>query len=192
MRFINVTKSYTVSDLSMVLNISIQATWKKVKRIGLQTTKELINNRLTTMIILDDAQLNDLILSTKNNMQVEQQNKPVYQPNHSLDEQPNKKVYQPEYEEISTIDSSKTWQDVISDMSIKMVELAKQAGKTELLTDTLMTSNQDIKYYQDEYFKLKFQVDGLTRVNQQLSEQVEQLRKQIGLQKSFFGLKFGK
>jgi len=54
-------KKYTVSELSSKLGVSVNTTWKKIKKGGLTTVKESVNNREITFVLLDDDQFSDLI-----------------------------------------------------------------------------------------------------------------------------------
>ena len=89
-------------------------------------------------------------------------------------------------EEGSTSDLSGSWQDLISDMTLRIESLAKEAGKAELLVDTLMTSEQNVKFYQDEYFKIRHELEDkrleleeVKKENTSLLKKVEELEKEL-------------
>lgn len=50
----------TVSELSQMLGVSVNTVWKKIKRRGLTTVKERVNNREITLIMLSDNELSAL------------------------------------------------------------------------------------------------------------------------------------
>lgn len=97
-------------------------------------------------------------------------------------------------EEGTHSDPSSSWQDLISDMTLRIESLAKEAGKTELLVDNLMTSEQNVKFYQDEYFKIRHeledsrvQTEELKKENASLLKKVEELEKELeNLKKPFW------
>lgn len=89
-------------------------------------------------------------------------------------------------EEGTILNPSGSWQELITDMSLRIESLAKEAGKAELLVDTLMTSEQNVKFYQDEYFKIRheledsrFQGEELKKENASLLKKVEELEKEL-------------
>lgn len=55
------TKRLTVSELSAELGVSVNTVWKKIKKRGLTTTKDTVNNRVITFVLLDDEEFLDLI-----------------------------------------------------------------------------------------------------------------------------------
>lgn len=55
------SKKFTVSELSRLLGVSVNTTWKKINKRGLITTKEVVNNREITVVVLNDDQFNELI-----------------------------------------------------------------------------------------------------------------------------------
>ncbi|MEI8377728.1 MAG: helix-turn-helix domain-containing protein [bacterium] len=91
-----------------------------------------------------------------------------------------------ETEEGNDSSSSLTWQKIIFDMTAKIESLAKEAGKTELRVDNLMSSEQNVKFYQDEYFKIRHdlaniekEMEEVKRENTSLLKKVEELQKEL-------------
>lgn len=91
-----------------------------------------------------------------------------------------------EEEEGSSSSDASAWHGIISDMTSKIELLAREAGKTELLTDTLMTSEQNVKFYQDEYFKIRHDLENTARElsslkdeNISLKNRVQELEKEL-------------
>ena len=89
-------------------------------------------------------------------------------------------------EEGNDFEDSSSWQEVIVGMTSRIESLAKEAGKAELLVDTLMTSEQNVKFYQDEYFKIRhdlentrLEMEEVKKDNAALSKKVEELEKNL-------------
>ena len=68
--------------------------------------------------------------------------------------------------------------EVIAEMKDNLIVLAKEAGKAELLTDNLMTSEQNVKFYQDEYFKIKHELETARKEISVLKQENESLKAQ--------------
>jgi predicted nuclease with TOPRIM domain len=71
-------------------------------------------------------------------------------------------------------------------MTAKIEVLAKEAGKTELLVDKLMSSEQNVKFYQDEYFRIRHDLENtrkemeeVKKENTSLHKKVEELQKEL-------------
>lgn len=103
-----------------------------------------------------------------------------------------------EHEEGTSPTTDNSWQEVITSMTSKIESLAKEAGKTELLTDNLMTSEQNVKFYQDEYFKVRHDLEeareditSLEKKNTSLQEKIQKFEKQQEeIAKTFWGKRF--
>lgn len=172
-------KSYTVADLSKILKISVQATNKKVdklerdKNFNIKTTKELINNRLTKVVVLSDDDIKHLIETTNSIKQVAQHINQFNKPNQEVDQE----VYQPEvnqfnkpgYEEILTkvLDYSEKTNHQIQEFANRLIESESQL---KLLIDS---ENRKEKEYLQVYAE-----------NKQLKLKVEQLEEKIKLYES--------
>lgn len=55
------SKKLTVAELSQVLGVSVNTTWKKIKKKGLTTVKDTVNNRDITFVLLTDGEYDELI-----------------------------------------------------------------------------------------------------------------------------------
>jgi len=82
-----------------------------------------------------------------------------------------------------------------------LIQYAEQAGQAKLLTDNLITKENDVKYWQDKYFEIQQELNkSIQEISKYKYENEKQQEKITMLeaenqqlkQKSFFGLKFGK
>ncbi len=55
--------------------------------------------------------------------------------------------------------------DIIAMLTQRIEELAKEAGKTELLTDNIIQIKDDVKHWQDKYFELQHNYEILRNEN---------------------------
>jgi hypothetical protein len=79
------SKKLTVAELSQVLGVSVNTTWKKIKKRGLTTVKDMVNNREITFVLLEDGEYEELVSESS-----------VHHPVNSLG-------YDSNYEDIDTI-----------------------------------------------------------------------------------------
>ena len=68
---------------------------------------------------------------------------------------------------------------IVENLTQRIEYLAKEAGKTELLTDNLMSSNENVKFYQDEYFKIKHELEIRTNELFQAKERIKELEEKL-------------
>lgn len=75
---------------------------------------------------------------------------------------------------------------IVSELTDRIIDLAKEAGRVELLTSTIMEKQNDAKYYQDEYFKIshaltetRAKMDILVMENENLKKRVNELETQL-------------
>lgn len=146
-------EKYSISELSELLGITIQAVWKKVKRFSLTMVKEVVNNRLTTLVILNEEDKIKLFSS----LQVNQLSEPVQQPVYN-------EVKQQFNEPVNQQFNNQDYKEILQ----RVEQLALKAGKYELLEDKSKELKDDVKYWQDKYFEV-------ARENERLKARVEQL-----------------
>lgn len=74
-----------------------------------------------------------------------------------------------------------------------LIQYAEQAGQAKLLTDNLITKENDVKYWQDKYFEIQAQVNKQSYEIEALTKQIHALKLENEKikQKTFFGLRFG-
>lgn len=152
-------KRLTIAELSDVLQISVQAGSKKVKKLGLKTTKELINNRLTTIVLLSDDQLNELILNANAKQPAKQSLNQFNQPVYREVEQPSLNQFnKPGYEEILTrvLDFTEKTQE---DFKLLYKELSEKDSQVKLLEDSEKRKEND---YLKQISELKSQLAKVT------------------------------
>jgi hypothetical protein len=61
--------------------------------------------------------------------------------------------------------------DQVESMQEKLLEYAEKVGQTKLLTD-------NSKYYQDEYFRIKYELESLQESYKKLESELDQLKKE--------------
>ncbi len=76
--------------------------------------------------------------------------------------------------------------EIVAELTGKIIDLAKEAGRAELLTSTIIEKQNDVKYYQDEYFKVshdltaaRMEIDSLKNENFELKQQINKLETQL-------------
>ena len=172
----------TVKELSEILNISVQATNKKVNKLeesGLKTTHEVIHNRLTKVVIINENQLNELKSNTMVNKPYVQQLNRVTQTinqveqsiNESVEQHLNNPPKQIDYNEIVT-----RILDFTENTNKQMQELFQQVSNSELQVRLLEDSENRTKR---EYVETNAQNIQLNQQNQELQNKVEQLETEL-------------
>jgi len=82
-----------------------------------------------------------------------------------------------------------------------LIQYAEQAGQAKLLTDNLITKENDVKYWQEKYFEIQQELNKQIQESNQLRYENEKLQEKSTMlevenqhlkQKTFFGIKFGK
>lgn len=77
------------------------------------------------------------------------------------------------------IEMSAQISSIVETLTQRIEFLAKEAGKTELLTDNLMSSNENVKFYQDEYFKIRHELEIRTAELEQANKKIEELQERL-------------
>lgn len=177
-------KKLSVSEVSELAGKSARHIRNLCKEGRLPCQKIKISTGEKYLIYVDTEEFNDLVGVSASLMS---------------EEEPN--TYEGTFvsnEEGTTSSSEGSWQDVITSMTLKIETLAKEAGKTELLTDNLMTSEQNVKFYQDEYFKVRHDLEAarekmisLEKENTSLQEKIKEFENlQEEIAKTFWGKRF--
>ena len=170
-------KEYTISELADILKISKQATNKKISKLetcGLKVTMRSINNRPTKIVFLNDNQLNEMISGTIGNQLETEYSNHINQPtsNHKIEN--NQPPQQPE---------TSTNYEIMQ----LLVKYAEKAGKYDMIEDKKKEYQQDIKYWQEQYFCKENEIKALIKTNTQLEAENQQLKEQLN-KKGFLGL----
>lgn len=161
----NMTRKYTVSELSQELGVSVNTVWKKIKKRGLSTTKDTVNNRVITFVLLADDEYQDLISERD---QINQVMKGDYNPNYEDFETIHEgvKVAQPQHDYVALVerimDYSKEMNNQVKDYIERVIEAEKQV---KLLEDSENRKEQ-------EYYRLIAE-------NKELKTRVEELEKKV-------------
>ena len=79
-----------------------------------------------------------------------------------------------------------------------LIQYAEQAGQAKLLTDNLITKEQDVKYWQNKYFEVQQELNKIQQENSQFKYENQKQQVKITMleaenqqikQKTFFGFK---
>lgn len=177
-------RKLSVSEVSELAGKSARHIRNLCKEGKLPCQKTKISTGEKYLIYVDTEEFNDLVGVTNSSVVEEDSN--MYEGNFQ------------ETEEGTSSSSDNSWQNVIASMTSKIESLAKEAGKTELLTDNLMTSEQNVKFYQDEYFKVRHDLEfaresisSLEKENASLLEKIKKFeQQQEEIAKTFWGKRF--
>ena len=151
-------EKFTISELSDKLGISTTAIYKKVEKQQLKTIKEKVGSREITFILLEDNQIENLINETNQNKLGFKTVKEGY-----------KTIENQSDIALKVIELTEKLSNQFETYSKQLVEYAEQAGQVKLLTDNLSQEKKDSEFYKEEYFKLKYENEKLTNLNNDLS-----------------------
>ena len=165
-------KKLSVTEVSRTVGKSARHIRNLCKEGKLPCQKIKISTGEKYYVYIDTEEFKDL-LNSREEHRIEEENTPL-------------EGNFVEREEGSDFSDGGNWQELISDMTSKIECLAREAGKAELLTDTLMTSEQNVKFYQDEYFKIRHDLENtrhemqeVKKENLVLQRKVEELQKEL-------------
>ena len=175
-------KKLTVSEFASEFKFSINTAWKWIKKEGLTTDIERINNREINVILFNDNQYDELFKKRFSDAQ-------GYNPSNEGDYE---EVLTAEYtkqpiQQEKTLDMINQLMNEVINSKNQVIKYAEQAGQVKLLEDS--ESRTKNKYYEllTENNRLKIELEQEKQKNSMLEAENQQLK-----QKSFFGLKFGK
>lgn len=159
-------KKLTITSLSKELNMSYNGTVKKVKKLvqdkklkeKIKLTEELNDKgrMVKTVVISDDLYKKLKKEHAKNSEPIE------------LSEIHENKPIQSEIEQKKEPVSSEVIQKLVNeliDSKNQLINYAEQVGQVRLLTDNLITKENDAKYWQEKYFELKYELDKIKAQN---------------------------
>lgn len=163
-------KFFTLDEAAEVLPLGRTTVyeWAKKEKIRSQETE------FGLRIILNDEEINKInMLKGKKNKNNRSESRQIIQNESEMIL--NSSEYTPNDSEYSAFipnNSSMAGNDVmlamlnqIRDLTSEVKELSKESGQVKLLTD-------NNKFYQDEYFKLKYENEQLTKRNKELEEKL--------------------
>lgn len=172
-------EKFTVAELAKELNISTTAVYKKVDKKQFETIQEMVGTREITFIILTKEQLIKLKDDVNSNKVGFKQLNESFESNHLAPMNIKNQSEQINLTE-KVIELTQTLSNQFDTYSKQLVEYAEKAGQVKLLTDNLSQEKKDLEFYKNEYFKLKYENEQLTKVNIDLQEKLNK--------KSFFGI----
>lgn len=163
-------KKLSVTDVSKIVGKSARHIRNLCKEGKLPCQKIKISTGEKYYVYLDTEEFQELLSSKDQSFEAEE-NTPL-EGNFE------------EVEEGSSLASAPGWQEIIFDMTSKIESLAREAGKTELLADNLMSADQNVKFYQDEYFKIRHDLENTRKeMEEVVRENTSLLKKNQELQK---------
>ena len=172
-------KSYTIKELTEILNTVDNVVRKKVKKHRLTTTQEMVNSRLTTLVKLSDTELEALIKEIEFN-------KTTYKPENDhlgnskqpvRDRSQNHNINDINANLLDNIES--TDQYTGNRLVEMLAQYAEKAGKYELLEDKSKEDKDNVKFWQDKYFESQNENKDLIKLNAELTTRNEQLKSEL-------------
>jgi hypothetical protein len=158
-------KKLSVTEVSRIVGKSARHIRNLCKEGKLPCQKIKISTGEKYYVYLDTEEFQELMSSKEHAVEAEENT-------------PLEGNYQ-EKEEGTDPSSFLSWQEVIIDMTAKIEVLAKEAGKTELLVDNLMSSEQNVKFYQDEYFKIRHELENTRKEMEEVKNENTSLQKRV-------------
>lgn len=158
-------RKLTVSELSAELGVSVNTVWKKIKKKGLTTVKDSVNNRVITFVTLTDEQLDELM---------KEQN---------LINQVNNGGESNNYEDVDmgyegVINQSKSHDAVI--LMDKIVEFSKEMlNETRVYLDRAATAEAQVKLLEDSESRKNAEYHQILAENKELKSRVEELELKV-------------
>ena len=178
-------EKYTVAELSDILQISEQATRKKVYKVlneiskdnlklDMKVSKENINGYPTTVVYCNDNVLSYFKATTKSfkNIDAIQIDKQV--------ENQNLKVSNDNLQPIVNYREDEFLKGLVSELvesKNQLINYAKEVGKVLYLTDNLKNKEEDADHWQNKYFELNYDYKKQGEMVSNLEEENRQLRK---------------
>lgn len=181
----NMTKKLTVSELSSLLGVSVNTTWKKIHRKGLLTDKEVVNNREITVVLLTDDEYNDLI-SERNISDpfINQVNNPNYEDNVIFNEGVND--VNPS---VSSVNSGVNINDLMDRVINYSLEVNNQMKE---YVDRVINAEKQVKLLEDlerrkddDFSRMQAEIKELKALNEQLVIDNNTLKEQLEKKKGF-------
>lgn len=164
-------QKYTISELAGLLNVSYNTAKKKVTKKGYKTVKEEVNNRSTTVVMLSNDQLNDLIENTEVNKQ-----KYFASNNSSMSIQ--EEVIEGEKVEPETHSSQTELLQFFREFNAQLNEQYEKRLKSEkqlyLLEDKTRVHEQEINIYKEELNKLRAENKMLMEKQKEIEAELKQ------------------
>jgi len=158
-------KKLTISELSNELGVSVNTTWKKIKKKGLTTVKDTVNNREITFVLLDDEEYSALISETRSNNQV------------------NNGGYNHNYEDFETIhegvNSPQIQADLVSLVEKVMDYSREMNGQVKEYIDRVIESEKQVKLLEDSESRKNEEYHKIMAENRELRLRIEELEKKV-------------
>ena len=174
-------KKYKVVELANILGISEQAIRSKVKRNILPSVEENIDNRVVTLIPLDNDQLNNLISRTN-------RNKNIYPLNNTIVSQQEQNIVVSEKNNIEPEKQSIDFNSVLEYMKQKDQQLEKVYSILLEKEHNIGAKEKQIFLLEDSESRTKREFAELSAKVKQLEKENQELKNQINKKSGFLGL----
>lgn len=171
-------KKVTLTALSSDLNMSYNGTVKKVQKL-LKNPRLKEKIKLTEELNEQGRKVKTVVLSSdlyKKLLNEHARISPVIEPNEIHEIEPIQSEIQPVKEHSSMPDSGEFVEKLVTeliDTRKQLINYAEQVGQVRLLTDNLMTSEKDAKYWQEQFFRLKYELEKVKAENEDLKEKLD-------------------
>ncbi|NLF83134.1 MAG: hypothetical protein GX568_04020 [Candidatus Gastranaerophilales bacterium] len=168
-------KKLTLTVLSAKLNMSYNGTVKKVQKLisnpkykdKIKLTEELneLGRRVKTVVIAED-------LYNKLKEEHAGFNQPI-EPDEIYEFEPVQREIEP-VKEVGSNDFMEKLVNELIDTRKQLINYAEQAGQVRLLTDTLMNTEKDVKYWQSKFFELQYELKKVQEENEELKKKINE------------------
>ena len=164
------SRKLTVSELSQTLGVSVNTTWKKIKKRGLTTVKDTVNNREITFVILNDDEYDDLVFEPRSTGGI------------------NKGDHNPNYEDFETIHEgvkvSQTGSDIVN-LFEKVMDYSKDMNdRIKEYVERVIEAEKQVRLLEDSEHRKDEEYHRLIAENRELKLKVAELEEKIKLHES--------
>lgn len=162
------TKRLTVSELSNILGVSVNTTWKKIKKKGLTTLKESVNNRVITVIEVTQDELDTLMDEQNVNNPA---NKGVMNQNY----EENDTIYTPYEAQPQNLNNSEAY----SLMQMVMNYSKEMNDISQAHMDRIIEAETKVRLLEDSENKSMSHFHEISAENKQLKERNKELETKV-------------
>ncbi len=166
-------KKTTLTELSEDLNMSYNGTVKKVQKL-VQDPKLKNKIKLTEELNENGRKVKTVVMAVdlyKKIIKEHARNIEPIEPNEIYENEPVHSEFE-QVKEPSSVNVVQKLVDELIDSKNQLINYAEQVGQVRLLTDNLLDKEKDVKYWQEKYFELQFELEKVKRENKELKEKL--------------------